>query len=90
MFDEFKDKIIHQVVDDSPMGEGTDAFMRDSHQKCAVARGLKDAGPDDVIIFSDVDEIPNPDAVRRVLENFDDSKIYALAQELKAFSKEAE
>ena len=80
MFDEFKDKIIHQVVDDSPMGEGTDAFMRDSHQKCAVARGLKDAGPDDVIIFSDVDEIPNPDAVRQVLENFDDSKIYALAQ----------
>ena len=80
MFDEFKDKIIHQVVDDSPMGEGTDAFMRDSHQKCAVARGLKDAKPEDVIIFSDVDEIPNPEAVRRVLENFDDSKIYALAQ----------
>lgn len=80
MFAEFSHKIIHQVVDDSPMGPETDAFMRDSHQKCAVARALKDAKPEDVIIFSDVDEIPNPDAVRRVLENFDDSKIYALAQ----------
>ena len=80
MFAEFADKIIYQVVDDSPMGPDTDAFMRDSHQKCAVARGLKDAKPEDVIIFSDVDEIPNPDAVRSILENFDDSKIYALAQ----------
>lgn len=80
MFAEFSHKIIHQVVDDSPMGPGTDAFMRDSHQKRAVARALKDAKPEDVIIFSDVDEIPNPDAVRRVIENFDDSKIYALAQ----------
>lgn len=80
MFTEFSHKIIHQVVDDSPMGPETDAFMRDSHQKRAVARALKDAKPEDVIIFSDVDEIPNPDAVRRVLENFDDSKIYALAQ----------
>ena len=80
MFAEFKDKIIHRIVDDSPMGPDTNAFMRDSHQKQAVARGLTGAQPDDVIIFSDVDEIPNPDAVKWVLENFDDSKIYALAQ----------
>jgi len=80
MFAEFKDKIIHKVVDDSPMGPDTNAFMRDSHQKQAVARGLVGAKDDDVIIFSDVDEIPNPEAVRWVLENFDDSKIYALAQ----------
>ena len=80
MFAEFKDKIIHKVVDDSPMGPDTNAFMRDGHQKRAVARGLVGAKPDDVIIFSDVDEIPNPEAVKWVLENFDDSKIYALAQ----------
>lgn len=80
MFAAFEDKIIHQVVEDSPMGDGSDAFMRDSHQKCAVARALQGAKPEDVIIFSDVDEIPNPETVCRVLENFDDSKIYALAQ----------
>lgn len=80
MFAEFEDKIIHQVVDDSPMGPESDAFMRDSHQKCAVGRALQDAKPEDVIIFSDVDEIPNPEVVCQVLENFDADRIYALAQ----------
>lgn len=78
MFAEFKDKIIHRVVEDTPMD--TNAFMRDSHQKCAVARGLAEAKEEDVVIFSDVDEIPNPEALKKVLANFDDSKIYALAQ----------
>ena len=78
MFAEFSDRIIHRIVDDTPMD--VSAFLRDSHQKCAVARGLAGAKDDDVVIFSDVDEIPNPEAVKRVLEDFDDSKIYALAQ----------
>jgi len=77
-YKEFEDKIIHVVVDDTPMD--TTPFLRDSHQKCAVARGILDANPDDIIIFSDVDEIPNPDAVKQVLDNFDPTKIYALAQ----------
>ena len=78
MFAEFADKIIYRVVDDTPMD--VSPFLRDSHQKCAVARGLAGAAPEDVVIFSDVDEIPNPEAVKKVLEKFDDSKIYALAQ----------
>ncbi len=77
-FKEFEDRIIHNIVDDTPMD--CNAFMRDSHQKCAVARGLKGASPDDIIIFSDVDEIPNPVTVKKILENFDHEKIYALAQ----------
>lgn len=75
---EFADKIISNIVEDTPMDCST--FVRDSHQKCAVARGLKDAKPDDIIIFSDVDEIPNPEAIKWVLNNFDSTKIYALAQ----------
>jgi len=80
MFAEFKDKIIHQVVEDTPMEEGVNAFMRDTHQKNAVKRGLAGAKPDDMIIFSDVDEIPNPEAVKWVKEHIEDGKIYALAQ----------
>ena len=82
MFAQFKDKIIHQVVEDTPMGEGTNAFMRDTHQKNAVKRALQNAAPDDMIIFSDVDEIPNPEAVKWVKENIEDGKIYALAQRM--------
>ena len=37
MFAAFEHKIIHKVVDDTPMD--VSAFLRDSHQKCAVARG---------------------------------------------------
>ncbi len=80
MFRAFQDKIIHVVVDDTPMD--CDAFARDHHQKCAVARGLKDCKPDDIIIFSDVDEIPNPDTLKEVLKDVQPGKIYMMAQRL--------
>lgn len=80
MFKEFEHKIIHNIVDDTPMD--CNAFMRDHHQKCAVARGLKACKPDDIIIFSDVDEIPNPDTLRELLPTVEDGKIYMLAQRL--------
>lgn len=80
MFKEFEHKIIHNIVDDTPMD--CNAFMRDHHQKCAVARGLKGCKPDDIVIFSDVDEIPNPDTLRELLPNVEDGKIYMMAQRL--------
>ncbi len=80
MFKEFEHKIVHNIVDDTPMD--CNAFMRDHHQKCAVARGLKDCKSDDIVIFSDVDEIPNPDTLKELLPNVEDGKIYMLAQRL--------
>lgn len=80
MFQEFAHKIIHNVVDDTPMD--CDAFTRDHHQKCAVARGLAGCVPEDIIIFSDVDEIPNPETLKKLLPTVEDGKIYMLAQRL--------
>lgn len=80
MFKEFEHKIIHNIVDDTPMD--CNAFMRDHHQKCAVARGLKDCKPDDIVIFSDVDEIPNPETLKELLPKVEDGKIYMMAQRL--------
>jgi beta-1,4-mannosyl-glycoprotein beta-1,4-N-acetylglucosaminyltransferase len=80
MFAEFADKIIHVVVDDTPEG-GT--HERDTFQKNAVTRGLKDCTDDDIIIFSDLDEIPNPDKIRNIIDNnFQKDKIYHFAQRL--------
>lgn len=81
LFKEFEDKIIHVIVDDTPMD--CDAFTRDSHQKCAVMRGLKDAKENDIIIFSDVDEIPNPETLKDLLGivKKDDSKMGQLDDE---------
>ena len=79
MFAEFADKIIHIVVEDTPQG---DTHYRDTFQKNAVTRGLKDCTDDDVIIFSDLDEIPNPDKIQEILQNFRKDKIYHFAQRL--------
>ncbi len=79
LFVEFADKIIHVVVEDTPEG---DTHYRDTFQKNAVTRGLKDCTDDDVIIFSDLDEIPNPDKIRAILQNFQTDKIYHFAQRL--------
>lgn len=79
MFKEFEDKIIHVVVNDTPEG-GT--HERDTFQKNAVTRGLKDATDEDIIIFSDLDEIPNPEKIKEILADFKQDKIYHFAQRL--------
>lgn len=79
MFAEFQDKIIHIVVDDTPEGFTHD---RDTFQKNAVTRGLKNCTDEDIIIFSDLDEIPNPEKIKEILKDFQEDKIYHFAQRL--------
>lgn len=79
LFKEFEDKIIHVVVEDTPEG---DTHYRDTFQKNAVTRGLEGCTDDDIIIFSDLDEIPNPDKIREILNDFQKDKIYHFAQRL--------
>jgi hypothetical protein len=58
--------IIHVIVDTFPYDQKTiniaagDTWKNEKHQRDAIIRGLTDAKPDDIIIISDVDEIPNP------------------------------
>ncbi|MDG0818194.1 glycosyltransferase family 17 protein [Bdellovibrio svalbardensis] len=68
-FKPFLHKIEHIVVDEYP---GFFAKFRvpttwdyDDHQKEQIKRGLKNCKPDDVIIISDVDEIPRPELVKQ-------------------------
>ena len=63
-FAEFLPKIVHVVVDDLP-AEG-DAWDREAFQRNAVARGLDGAAPDDIIMISDVDEIPFPENIEKL------------------------
>jgi beta-1,4-mannosyl-glycoprotein beta-1,4-N-acetylglucosaminyltransferase len=62
-FAAWRDKIIHIVVDDMPVGP--DPWTRERHQRDAIARGLSSAVAGDVVMVSDCDEIPSADAVRR-------------------------
>jgi beta-1,4-mannosyl-glycoprotein beta-1,4-N-acetylglucosaminyltransferase len=78
-FSEFNHKIIHNVVEDTPMGVGITGFDRDGFQKEARARPLINCKPEDVIIYSDLDEIPNPTELSVALKSFDNRKIYHFA-----------
>lgn len=79
LFSEFEGRIIHKVVEDTPDGS---PFERDSFQKCAVIRGLSECSGDDLVIFSDVDEVPNPVKVRECLNAFRNDRIYHFAQRM--------
>ncbi len=81
MFAEFADKIIYVPVGDSPLS-GVTTHERDKFQKNQLIKGLQDCTPDDIVIFGDVDEIPNPEALTSVLDRFDPAKIYHLAQRM--------
>ena len=55
----FKDKIIYIPVEDMP--EGDNPYLRENHQRNCISRGLKEyIMKNDLIIISDLDEIPNP------------------------------
>ena len=64
----FQHKIIHIVVDDYPTFFSKlrmpNAWDIEKHQRNAIAKGLRDCKSEDVIIVSDLDEIPDPKQVK--------------------------
>lgn len=60
-FSSFSHKIIHVVVDDMP--DSDDTRLMERYQRNAISRGLLKCKPNDQIILSDLDEIPNPHKV---------------------------
>lgn len=65
-FSGFLHKLTHVIVDDMP--DSANTRLLEAHQRNAIARGLVDCALDDQVLLSDLDEIPNPDAVRRAAE----------------------
>jgi beta-1,4-mannosyl-glycoprotein beta-1,4-N-acetylglucosaminyltransferase len=62
-FAPFLDRIVHVIVDDMPTGG--DRREREHHQRNALIRGLGEAEADDLVIISDVDEIPRAESVSK-------------------------
>ena len=57
-FKKYKSKIDFYYIEDLPKHNGMNLEYED-FIKNQIKRGLKNLGPDDIILFSDVDEIPN-------------------------------
>ena len=77
-FTPFLDKIIHIVVTDKDIpsfpATATDrqkAWIRENCQRNAIANGLTNAHPQDIILISDLDEIPNPNIVLQAVQRAD-------------------
>jgi hypothetical protein len=62
-FSAFKDKIIHVVVDHFPENNEQLSWVYERHQRNMLKEGLTDCQPDDVILVSDVDELPRPEKI---------------------------
>ena len=66
-FSKFKDKIIYIKVDDLP--DGDNPYLRENFQRNCFSRGIKNSSEDDLIIISDLDEIPNPQSISSFNKN---------------------
>ena len=81
-FDKFLDKIIHVVVDDTPEFPGRPGRRGTFHsrhdvewfQRDCIGRGIKNCKENDLILLSDVDEIPNVKAIEAAKKMFLDEK----------------
>lgn len=62
-FDKFKNKIIYIPVNNMP--EGDNPWVRENFQRNCIERGLDSCDKDDLVIISDLDEIPNPISIAK-------------------------
>ena len=62
----FSQKVIHLVKED-PFPLNTNEWQKQAIQREFIFQGIKDANPDDFIMFSDPDEIPNPKLLSNIL-----------------------
>lgn len=68
-FSKYNDKIVHIVVDDFPIT--TNPWDREYHQRRCIHRGIEKLAlaDDDIILISDVDEIPKFDFINKIKQN---------------------
>ena len=69
-FTKFKSKIHYLVIDDLPLDVKSpkkgwhENHTRDQFQRNSIARGYEEYSDDDLIMISDIDEIPNPKKIK--------------------------
>jgi beta-1,4-mannosyl-glycoprotein beta-1,4-N-acetylglucosaminyltransferase len=69
-FSKFKDKIHYLIIDDLPKNVTSlkrgwhENHIRDQFQRNALERGYKEFDDEDLIMISDIDEIPNPEKIK--------------------------
>tara|TARA_Y100000591_G_scaffold244229_1_gene215142 strand:+ start:1192 stop:2004 length:813 start_codon:yes stop_codon:yes gene_type:complete len=80
-FAKFEKKIIYVPVEDMP--DGDNPYLRENFQRNCISRGIKNAEENDLIIISDLDEIPNP----LVFSKFNKRMKYAVFKQMHFYYK---
>lgn len=75
-FAPYLSKIRHIKVDDMPTTK--DSWVRERFQRTAIVRGLTDLEPEDIVIVSDLDEIPRAEAIEMIKVDDNDWDRYIL------------
>lgn len=75
-FAKYLSKIRRVAVEDMP--ETKDSWVREKYQRWSLIKGLTDVAPEDIIITSDLDEIPRADAIAMIKEDENDWDRYIL------------
>jgi beta-1,4-mannosyl-glycoprotein beta-1,4-N-acetylglucosaminyltransferase len=75
MFKKYSDKIIHIIIEDSP--NDINPWNVESFQRNCIDRGINKLSlyDNDLIIISDVDEIPNMKTIKKIIEKKNKNKI---------------
>ena len=66
-FKKFKDKIIH-IYNESKF-ENYNSWEKENFQRNLIMEGINKAQPDDYILISDLDEIPNPKKLKNIYKH---------------------
>jgi beta-1,4-mannosyl-glycoprotein beta-1,4-N-acetylglucosaminyltransferase len=84
MFEKFLHKIVHVVVEDLPNLPDTGTWVREEAQRTAIYRGLSQLtlDPEDLVIVSDLDEIPDSSMIRSVKERGISDSIHCLYMDM--------
>jgi len=78
-FSAFTDKIIHVVVDKFPEADAQLAWTLERYQRNMILEGLKNCEAEDVILISDIDEIPDPS---KIVSNKDKKGVKIFLQQM--------
>ena len=85
LFEKYLPKIIHVVVDERHPEMGL--WQRENYLRNAIRRGLKNCSPTDIIIVSDLDEIPRASKISEFVKTIATSASVAAEQPIHRSSK---
>ena len=77
-----RNKILKHVDTSTGWGRHETQWGVETYQRECILQGLNNLNDNDIIIISDLDEIPNPNKINGIKENFNINNVYNLKQKM--------